>query len=81
MTTLVLSLNTWDSLRSQLMTDYGPTIFISFITKKKLGFIIRYYSDNTSWEDYGVNKRDVRLDFYDEKRKTMFLLKYSELLR
>ena len=80
MKTLVLTLAKWDKLKYQLETEFGFTIFISFITKKKLGCTIRYYNSISSWHDYGVETRDVRLDFYDERKKTMFLLKYSEML-
>jgi hypothetical protein len=81
MTTLIISLKKWEPIKTQLVETYGKKILISFITKKKLGCTIRYYNDyNKGWDEYTIETRDVRLDFYNEQKKTMFLLKYSEML-
>ena len=44
--------------------------------KEKLGFVPREYRD---WDNENLKwrKNCVMLDFYDEKKRTFFLLKYS----
>lgn len=46
--------------------------------KRVLGFVDR---EHAVWmEDTYKRTSDVRLDFYDEPKRTMFVLKYSEYL-
>ena len=46
--------------------------------KEVLGFTVRTYRD---WEPNMVHFNEyIVLDFYDTKKKTMFILKFSEIL-
>ena len=63
----------WHALREQLRRDYpNSVVFISRKTREKLGFMPR---EHREW-----NKDCVMLDFYDEKKRTFFLLKYSDYI-
>lgn len=72
----------WDKLKSRLMSDYpASTILIREKTKTVLGFVARNYEEwNLDHHDSWEKKQDVRLDFYNEPKRTMFMLKYSEYL-
>lgn len=45
--------------------------------RKTLGFVSR---DHLVWTEGKGYKNEVHLDFYDEPKKTMFALKYSEFI-
>jgi hypothetical protein len=45
--------------------------------KDKLGFTVR---EHREWTEQRGSMVDIRLDFYNEPKRTMFLLKYSEYL-
>jgi len=56
--------------------------------KETLGFTVRYHEE---WIDRNVESRDmgygtkyrqetIHLDFYNEPKRTMFLLKYSDII-
>lgn len=65
----------WNSFKQKLIDEYGNTILINFISRKKLGCVFRRYTDFDSvyWEGY-------KIDFFDAKKRTFFLMKYSEFL-
>ncbi len=74
----------WIKLYNQLSKDYPPSyIIIRENMKDKLGFVFRRHKNpilpkiKDSWKLY---REQCFLDFFDEKKKTMFLLKYSEFL-
>jgi hypothetical protein len=70
--------NQWHKLRNRLTTDYSPSIMmLSYRMKDKLGFTVREHRDWTEKVGYTT---DIRLDFYSEPKRTMFILKYSEFL-
>lgn len=50
---------------------------LSYKMKDKLGFTVREHREWTEQKGYIT---DIRLDFYNEPKRTMFLLKYSEYL-
>ncbi len=71
----------------QLKVDYSSeppsTLLIRNRMKEKLGFIPRHHE---YWQDAGDNRRAqyhqiVFLDFYNEQKKTMFLLRYSDFIK
>jgi len=72
-------LGSWAKLHTQLARDNPPSvILIREKMREVLGFTARnhYY-----WDPGMVNKNEyIILDFFDEKKKTMFLLKYSHIL-
>jgi hypothetical protein len=79
----------WEDLKYKLEEDYPKSVMlIREKMKSVLGFTVREHHE---WVDRDVDVKDVGygtkmrkttfcLDFYDEPKKTMFLLKYSEYL-
>ena len=75
---IVLSHGQWYKLKERLTNDYSPSVMmLSYRMKDKLGFTVR---EHTAWTERIGYTNDIRLDFYDEPKRTMFLLKYSEYL-
>lgn len=86
---IVISETSWFKIVDLLARDHPPSVlFIRNIMREVLGFTIRRH---TEWFDHDVsdNRRNVgyntkycvkriHLDFYNEPKRTMFLLKYSE---
>lgn len=71
-----ISTKNWEKLLDRLRQDYPPSVtMIRQKMKSKLGFVPR---DHLLYDDYFTTV--VYLDFYDEPKKTMFILKYSEYL-
>lgn len=67
--TLKINRNQWKCICNELNKSYGPSIYISYVMRRKLGFIRRH-------GDYDT----VYLDFFNESKKTWFLLKYSDII-
>jgi hypothetical protein len=71
----------WPKLLERLKEDYPPSVFlIRDRMKEKLGFVYRDYKD---WDDNigkygGWRKNCIMLDFYSEKKRTWFIMKYGE---
>lgn len=78
---IVLSTAKWTTLKQRLKQDHSPSVLLlRDKMKDKLGFVVREYEEwNVDSGDWNP-KRDVRLDFYNEPKRTMFILKYSEYL-
>ena len=74
-----ISLGVWAKLHTQLARDNPPSvILIREKMREVLGFTAR---NHHLWEPGMVNKNEyIILDFFDEKKKTMFLLKYSNFI-
>ena len=74
-----ISLGVWAKLYTQLARDNPPSvILIREKMREVLGFTAR---NHNLWEPGMVNRNEyIILDFFDEKKKTMFLLKYSHIL-
>lgn len=52
--------------------------------KVVLGFVVRKHREwipEKGYDGYGNWEETIKLDFYDESKRTMFLLKYSEFLK
>ena len=76
---IILSEHTWGKLYTQLARDNPHSvILIREKMKKVLGFTSRRHHYFNQEDDYYVE--EIHLDFYDEPKRTMFLLKYSEFL-
>lgn len=68
----------WGKLREQLTEDYGRSVMlIRSRMRDKLGFTDR---EHQWWEERKGYQTQIHLDFYNEPKRTMFLLKYSEYL-
>lgn len=78
-----ISAKNYQRLLEQLKKDYPPSVtLIRGKMKDKLGFVPREYKD---WGDEigkrgGWRKNCIMLDFYSEKKRTWFIMKYSEFL-
>jgi len=80
----------WSKLRAKLSQDYPRSVvMVRWKMREVLGFVDREHEE---WVDYtddpmnmgwGTKSRItmIHLDFYDEPKRTMFLLKYSEYLQ
>ncbi len=79
-----ISKSQWEKLRNQLSKEYKPRdLLIRERMKAKLGFVSREYKD---WDDSigkygGWRKNCIMLDFYSEKKRTWFLMKYSDYIQ
>ena len=75
-----LSQHQWKRLLEQLKQDYPVSVLLlREKAKAKLGFVPREHKD---WDDTlgKWRKNCIMLDFYSEKKRTFFIVKYSEYL-
>ena len=82
-----ISEESWAKIYNKLAKEYPPSyLLVRDKMKEKLGFVFRRYE---RWEKYfdpnyckerNRHIEELFLDFYDEKKRTMFLLKYGEIL-
>ena len=67
----------YKTLWPQIVADHGQGILISWVCKERLGFTVREHraaiSDDGHFWDF---QYEIHLDFYDEAKRTWFLLKY-----
>jgi hypothetical protein len=70
----------WDNIWQKILSEYGPTIAISWVLKRELGFTIR---NHTQWVSVhtidsrsGYLEEQIHLDFYNESALSWFQLKY-----
>jgi len=78
-----LSHSQWAKLYVQLREDYPPSVvLLKNRMKKKLGFMYREYKDwdNNIGKYGGWRKNCVMLDFYSEKKRTFFIMKYADYI-
>lgn len=57
----------WKNIRNRMIDQYGPSIIVSLVQRRKLGFVARSKKDWT---------QGVYIDFWEEKYKTQFILKW-----
>lgn len=86
---IILTEAQWAKLHTRLSADnHSSVMLIREKMKVVLGFTVRRHEE---WVTKQVDRRDVSygtkncirsicLDFYNEPKRTMFLLKYSEYL-
>lgn len=78
-----MSEESWAKLHTQLARDnHSSVMLIREKMKVVLGFTVRRHQE---WvlqpgSDRRRPENSIRLDFYNEPKRTMFLLKYSEFL-
>ena len=78
-----LSQSQWNKLSEQLQKDYPPSVaLLSSGMKRKLGFTPRSYKDwdNSMGKYGGWRKNCIMLDFYSEKKRTFFIMKYADYI-
>jgi hypothetical protein len=83
---IVLSEQNWAKLRFHLMETQPKSVMLTrWKMREVLGFTDRLH---TEWIEkpnkvggMGYEQRQVHLDFVDEAKKTMFLLKYTDWIK
>ena len=86
---IILSVTQWQEIVSHIAKTHKQSVLlISKNMKDTLGFTVRRHEE---WIDRNVESRDIgygtkyrvetiHLDFYNEPKRIMFLLKYSDVL-
>lgn len=86
---IILTEEKWNTLYEKLKKDYPlSVVLIRPRMREVLGFLPRSHEE-WSKRELTIDRRDVgfhtmqhivkiHLDFYDEKKRTMFLLKYTD---
>ena len=76
--------NEWDAIWKRIRAEHGPTISISFVMKRELGFTVRKHTEWVPFDRSGDRVRyyaeeQVHLDFFNESAHSWFQLKYLNL--
>lgn len=75
-----VSLKNWAKLEKKLRDDYPLSVsLIRDKMKKVLGFTSREYI-GLSTATYPFTQKCIMLDFFSEKKRTFFIMKYGEYL-
>ncbi len=78
---VILTVDQWKKIRLQLQEEYPKTVFmLRNKMRTVLGFTVRDHKAFVQKPDGGYYSLEVHLDFYSENKRTMFLLKFSEVL-
>ena len=78
---IVLTVSQWKRIRKELQEEYPRTVFmLREKMKQVLGFTVREHNEWVIKPDGGYGEHQIHLDFYSEKKRTMFLLKFSEVI-
>jgi len=81
MSTITLTAGQWKDIRTELQTEHPKTVFmLRSKMKSVLGFTVREHTGWVMKPDGGHSEFSICLDFYNERKYTMFLLKFSEHL-
>jgi hypothetical protein len=80
---IVLSESVWYKLKYHLFQTQPKSVMLTrWKMREVLGFTDRLHSEWVNKPDQmgrmGYTERQVHLDFYDEAKRTFFLLKYSD---
>ena len=73
----------WKRIFERIQKEHPKSVWaIREKMKKRLGFVPREYKD---WDDNigkwgGWRKNCIMLDFYSEKHRSLFLMKYSDIV-
>jgi hypothetical protein len=80
--TLKLTVRQWQQIREDLHTEHPKSVFmLKDKMRRVLGFTVREHNEWVIKPDGGYGDHSIRLDFYNERKYTMFMLKYSEYLK
>jgi hypothetical protein len=78
---VILNVKQWKTIRTELQTEHSKTVFmLREKMKRVLGFTVREHNEWIIKPDGGYGDHQIHLDFYSEKKRTMFLLKFSEVI-
>jgi len=80
---IVLSEDNWLKLRYQLKQTYPKSVMLTrWKMREVLGFTDRLHEEwinkPNRFGGMGYTQRQIYLDFFDEAKKTFFLLKYGD---
>ncbi len=79
---IVLSKDKWFTLRQEIDRTHPKSVtMVRWKMREVLGFTVR---EHREWrEDYVelVPRTMIHLDFYDDSKRTFFLLKYGDWIR
>ena len=83
---IVLTEQNWSKLRYQLKQTQPKSVMLTrWKMKDVLGFTDRLHTEwinkPNKWGGMGYEQRQIYLDFFDEAKKTFFLLKYGDWIR
>ena len=78
---VILNVKQWKTIRTELQTEHSKTVFmLREKMKRVLGFTVREHNEWIIKPDGGYGDHQIHLDFYSERKRTMFLLKFSEVI-
>ena len=81
MKSVILTVSQWKDIRKQLQEEYPKTVFmLRDKMKRVLGFTVREHNEWIIKPDGGYGEHQIHLDFFSENKRTMFLLKFSEVI-
>lgn len=73
---VIISKKQWKVLKEKFNKDYPPSVnLVREKMKNTIGCVPRFHE---TWDARTGYCTEVHLDFFDEHKKTMFLLKYSD---
>jgi hypothetical protein len=78
---VILNVEQWKTIRTELQTEHPKTVFmLRDKMKRVLGFTVREHKAWVPKLDGGYSDYQIHLDFFSENKRTMFLLKFSEVI-
>jgi hypothetical protein len=78
---VILTPDSWKVIRKAMHKEYPKSVFmLKSKMRSVLGFTVREHKAWVPKPDGGYSDYQIHLDFYSENKRTMFLLKYSELI-
>ncbi len=81
MQAIKLTVEQWQRIRVELQTEHPKTVFmLRDKMKKVLGFTVREHKEWVPKMDGGYSEMQIHLDFYSVNKRTMFLLKFSDVI-
>jgi hypothetical protein len=76
-----LTIAQWQEIRAELQTEHPKSVFmLRGRMKERLGFTVREHLAFVPKMDGGYYEQEIHLDFFSEKKRTMFLMKFSEIV-
>lgn len=83
---MVMTEQNWAKLRYQLIQTQPKSVMLSRSKMREvLGFTDRkhtYWVDKVNkWGGMGYQETQIHLDFFDDSKRTFFLLKYGDWIR
>lgn len=81
---IILNQEQWAKIHSQISKDYPPSVLLIRPTMRRvLGFTSRTHRVWIKDKNFNYSHPEdtVHLDFFDEPKRVMFLLKYGDYLK